>query len=118
MGDAGVGEQAFEAGLKDRRKSTEENGDRPGNEQQGLDFDGNSGARHEKRIHEAGENDESSRLGANREESGDRRRRTLIHIWNPHVEWRGGDLETKAREDEGRSHEEYLRMDLGRTNGL
>ena len=45
---------------------------------------------------EADQDGEAGRLGADREERGDRRRRALVDVGRPHVERRGADLVAEA----------------------
>ena len=115
--DRGIGHQALDVRLADRREGAEHHG-RDGDENDDLlpvDRD-----RLERLGHDANEHRHGRHLGRGREEGRHRRRRALVDVGRPHVERHGGDLEGDAgqHEDEAENQAERGAVRLERGGDL
>ncbi len=93
--DARIGEESFQIRLREGGEISVDESQRGDDNEQAPDLREN-----EKGRQHAQEDDKPRRLRADGEKRGHRRRRTLVNIRHPDLEWHGGDLETEGDEDE------------------
>ena len=105
VADAGVGEEAFEVGLRDGGEVAEDHGGAGDDGEEREDFF-LQGGDNEEGLDDAEEDDEAGGFGGDGEEGGDRGGRALVNVGDPELERGGGDFETEGDEDEAEAEEE------------
>ena len=105
MADAGVGEEAFEVGLRDGGEVAEDHGGTGNDREKGEDFF-LQGGDDEEGLHDAEQHDEAGGFGGDGEEGSDRSGRALVYVGHPELKRGGGNFETEGDEDEAEAEEE------------
>ena len=104
MGDTGVAKQALEIRLRDGGQVSVDQGE-GGQQNENEDQFILEGFQHEEGLEHPDQNDKSSGFRRHSEEGSNGRWRALIDIWNPELEWCGGNFEADGNQDHGQAKE-------------
>ena len=105
VADAGVGEEAFEVGLREGGEVAEDHGGSGDHGEKRKDFF-LQGGDNEEGLDDAEEDDEAGGFRGDGEEGGDRSGRALVDVRNPELERGGRDFEAEGDEDETETEEQ------------